>query len=48
MELDQGAGEPEDQAVEDALEIARLSRLPPLEYDRLRVEAAKKLGIRAS
>lgn len=37
-----------DTRAETAAEIARLARLPPVEYDRERTEAAKRLGVRAT
>jgi len=37
-----------DRTVEDALEIARLAALPPLEYDRQRPDAADRLNCRVT
>ncbi len=37
-----------DRSAEDALEIARLATLPPLEYEREREAAAERMGCRVS
>jgi putative DNA primase/helicase len=43
-----GSDEPPRKATDDDAELARLARLPTIEYERARADAAKRLGCRAA